>query len=96
MSENCVFDLAWVGPCGREARGDPPICSAHRAEKCWCGAQAVRQCDIASSFVCGYPLCAEHGCKNVCGGLTGSPGHKHSEKGRAQWLEWTKERPDAG
>lgn len=88
---NCKFDLAWVGRCNKPSEGD--ICEKHLGELCWCGAQATRQCSIASSFVCGRPTCDEHGCNLVAGGLTGSHGFKHSEKGFAQWEAWKNEQP---
>ncbi|MCK5558337.1 MAG: hypothetical protein KAJ01_08165 [Candidatus Hydrogenedentes bacterium] len=88
MSERCIFDRCWQGQCELDGTGDPPLCEDHRKGKCWCGAQAVRDCAVASSFVCGAPLCADHKCRNVAGGLTGSPGFKHSDEGHRQWEEW--------
>ena len=84
----CVFDECWVGRCKADGEGDPPLCGSHRGRKCWCGAQAVKNCSVASSFVCGMPTCADHECQAVAYGLTGSHGAKHSKKGHAQWLEW--------
>jgi hypothetical protein len=89
----CVFDEAWRGKCGKPASGEPALCEKHRdAERysCWCGEQAVKECSVASSFVCGRPLCADHGCNKVAGGMTGSVGAKHSERGHAQYEAWKK------
>lgn len=53
--KKCKFDLAWVGPCNREGY---PFCEEHSKVRCRaCGGQAVRECSIAVSLVCGHPLC---------------------------------------
>lgn len=85
----CVYERAYVGQCAHEANG--AVCLEHEAKKCWCGAQAVRECSIASSFVCGAPLCADHDCHHTAAGMTGSYGAKHSEKGYEQYRQWLKE-----
>lgn len=84
--QSCKFDLAWIGPCKKETSGR--FCDDHAKEKCWCGEQAVRQCDVAGSFVCGSPICGDHQCKNVARGLTGSDGNPHSERGQEQYEKW--------
>lgn len=88
----CRFDECWVGTCNAEVVDGEDFCEKHLGQKCWCGEQATRNCSIACSFVCGAPLCDEHECKCIAGGLTGSHGNKHSEKGYRQWEEW-KEKP---
>lgn len=80
----CRYDRAWMGQCRADA-GPTGFCSEHEGKACWCGSQAVRECEIASSLVCGAPLCGDHGCRNICGGLTGSDGLPHDPKGREQW-----------
>jgi len=89
-AEGCIFDRAWQSKCGAPAEGDPPLCDVHRGKRyrCWCGAQAVKECNIASSLVCGMPTCAEHECASVAGGLTGSHGFKHSKRGHEQYKQW--------
>jgi len=82
----CVYDKAWIGKCGEVAAGDPPICEEHRGRKCWCGVQAVRECPVALSLVCGARLCAEHDCASMVGAFTGNSAH--SKKGRAQFEAW--------
>ena len=84
----CVYEEAYRGKCGQPGTGVPPVCEKHAKRRCWCGAQAVKECCAASSFVCGQPLCADHGCRAVAGGMTGSSGHKHSERGHRQWEKW--------
>lgn len=56
----CLFDRAWIGPCGRDANEDF-LCSSHAHLRCVsCGAKATRECDHTGiQFVCGYPLCDE-------------------------------------
>lgn len=60
----CVFNVAWVGRCKNEAEDGSVVCEKHSKQKCWCGAQATRECSHASSLVCGAPLCADHRCKS--------------------------------
>ena len=58
----CKFDLAWIGPCGKDCDGD--YCSEHLGVKCVVtGKQATHECPHAGQFVCGYPLSdeARHG-----------------------------------
>lgn len=82
--------MAWVGQCKAAGTGEPPICDKHRADKCWCGAQAVRQCSVAGSLVCGAPLCADHECIYTGEGMTGTS--PHSDRGNLQRAEWLKQR----
>jgi len=84
----CRFDECWVGRCKAEAIEGSDFCPAHTGQRCWCGAQASRNCDVASSLVCGAPTCDEHECRCVAHGFTGSEGSKHSEKGYKQYQEW--------
>ncbi len=83
----CGFRMAWTSPCRRDAtaRG---VCDLHGKQKCWCGAQARKECSVASSLVCGNPTCDEHECQRVCAGMTGTYGAKHSKKGFAQFHKW--------
>ena len=83
----CRFVRAWIGPCGKDAK-EGEFCGDHKRERCWCGNQAYRECEVASSFVCGAPLCEEHECRDIAAGLTGSPEHKHSEVGFQQYEQW--------
>ena len=88
-AELCGYRMAYIyQPCMRNRVPGETACEKHLEKKCWCGEQAVKECSIASSFVCGAPLCADHECRNVAGGLTGSHGFKHSEKGHQQFLDW--------
>lgn len=75
----CVRDVSWIGRCKEEAvTSDPALCEKHAKNKCWCGAPAVRDCEIAGSLVCGAPLCADHGCSYK----------GHSTSGSAQYAAW--------
>jgi hypothetical protein len=53
----CKYDLAWIGPCGKPCDGD--FCEKHEHGKCCVCKErpATRECDFASSLVCGAPLC---------------------------------------
>lgn len=54
----CQFNLAWIGPCGRDVPDGFTFCADHQdLVCCCCGKQAVKQCPEAGSLVCGYPLC---------------------------------------
>ena len=58
----CVFDLAWIGYCGRtDVRSGDRFCSEHTGKVCVsCGGEAVRECDQTGiQFVCCAPLCGE-------------------------------------
>jgi hypothetical protein len=59
--DQCVWDLAWIGRCKKEALpGTPALCAEHSDKKCLsCGRVAVRECPEAGSLVCGAPLCAD-------------------------------------
>lgn len=87
----CPFDEAWMGRCGKELDKGIDFCPKHLGQKCWCGEQAVKNCSMASSLVCGAPTCGEHECAHVSHGMTGSEGMKHNEKGHAQWETWKAE-----
>lgn len=55
-SKECRFGLAWIGQCGKTAKGK--YCEEHSKERCVvCKKQATHQCDAAGSLVCGAPLC---------------------------------------
>lgn len=87
--QTCVYTEAWVGECGERAvTSDPPLCSEHRGETCWCGEQAVRECPFTGQFVCGRPLCESHEC-NRTGMLFAGGKQPHSEKGREQYERYT-------
>lgn len=59
----CVWDEAYLGRCKQEALpGTPALCAKHSDKPCStpeCNGVAVKTCDFAGQFVCGYPLC-EH------------------------------------
>lgn len=82
----CVFEECWVGQCKAAGSGEPVLCERHREDTCWCGAQAIRQCGVAGSFVCGAPLCGVHECAHVGSGMTGDG--PHSKKGQEQFRAW--------
>lgn len=53
----CGFDEAWIGRC-KEAADTSGFCAKHRAMKCNCGRQAIRNCDATiGAFVCGHLTC---------------------------------------
>ena len=54
----CGFLEAWIGRCQNSAP-----CAKHNSQLCWCGVLATRNCDVAGTFVCGYPMCDNHQCK---------------------------------
>lgn len=60
MSGGCVYDVAWVGPCGAPVTVNG-LCEGHATVRCSCGRQAYAECDIAGSLVCGRPVCAQLG-----------------------------------
>jgi len=84
----CLYEMAWVGRCKNPTLERRGVCDKHVDDRCWCGGQAVRECGIAMTFVCGARLCGEHECRNVAAGLTASPGVPHSEKGLQQWKDF--------
>jgi hypothetical protein len=61
MLARCVWDEAYMGRCKAEALpGSPALCAKHSDRECStpeCNRTAVRTCDFAGQFVCGYPLC---------------------------------------
>lgn len=58
----CNFNLAWIGKCGKPVHKNG-VCEEHSETKCRvCKRQATRQCSIASSLVCGMPLCSQCKC----------------------------------
>lgn len=60
----CSFIRAWSGRCTKPAAYEGgTMCDEHASKRCWCGDQAVTECSIAVSLVCGAPLCGEHGCR---------------------------------
>lgn len=83
----CVFNKAWIGPCGDEADASG-FCATHRGLKCVsCKKQATRECDEAGSLVCGYPLCDDctgfqdrRGDYKDWHGFVGSGVHSHTTK----------------
>lgn len=57
----CPFSVAWVGKCKNIPEIGEIYCSKHKNVKCFkCDAQAVRDCEHTSQFVCGVPMCKEH------------------------------------
>jgi hypothetical protein len=90
MTDTCIYDVPWQGECGNEAvSNEPPICDKHADKECWCGEQAVKGCSVASSLVCGQPLCETHKCHRTGSGMTGTT--HHSKEGREQYMEWKEE-----
>lgn len=67
----CIYDLAWRGPCGKPSKDG--YCPEHAKEFCRCGKKATRQCDWASSLVCGYPMCDDDACKRFLFDLLCNP-----------------------
>lgn len=60
----CKYDRGWAGSCESKA-GPSGFCSDHKDVKCKvCGKQATCECPVASSLVCGAPLCDD--CGPVC------------------------------
>lgn len=61
----CRWDMAWAGRCKKETtNGD--FCEKHQDNCCVCKEKkATRDCDYASQFVCGVPLC--DGCQHEHG-----------------------------
>ena len=60
----CIRKMGWVGKCEKEATvGD--FCDDHSKEMCnTCGIKiATCECVMASSLVCGNPLCNDCKCK---------------------------------
>jgi hypothetical protein len=78
----CMWDIAWVGQCKKEALpGTPALCAEHSDKTCVsCGRVAVRECPEAGSLVCGYPLCAD------C---------HHSGSGHSRTARWKPDAQDA-
>ena len=57
----CKYNRGWAGPCDGKA-GPSGFCPDHKDVKCKaCGKQATCECPIASSLVCGAPLCDDCG-----------------------------------
>lgn len=84
---HCPFLEAYIGRCGNTAVEGSDFCEKHAEYRCWCGAQATHNCDVAVSLVCGAPLCDNHDCHYTGAGMTGTGAH--STKGRQQYLEFT-------
>lgn len=84
----CAFDVAWVGRCKkRTEHSDTVMCEEHAVKRCWCGAQAVRQCSITvGPLVCGMGLCAAHQCAEPSSMLDDGV---HSKEGFEQWKAWS-------
>lgn len=59
MTNKCIFELAWIGKCGKETHLNTSYCEEHLKEKCRsCGEKATKQCDSTQGpLVCGYSLC---------------------------------------
>jgi hypothetical protein len=53
----CNYNLAWIGKCKNSNVEGESYCKEHLNKRCKCGKQATHECSIASSLVCGYPLC---------------------------------------
>lgn len=57
MTDKCIFDLAWTGPCKQETVNGE-YCKNHSVTKCCvCGEQATHECGETFMLVCGAPLC---------------------------------------
>lgn len=94
MENKCKFDLAWVGPCGKETDGE--YCSEHSTiECCSCGEPAIKQCSETMGLVCGAPLCdncehtiRENGCNSGAPLPEGFKGHcKKDEQVYKPWYK---------
>ena len=58
MSNQCKFQIAWVGQCKEETISDNDMCPKHALKTCVsCGKPATHECDSTGQFVCGAPLC---------------------------------------
>lgn len=59
----CIFNIAWVGRCDKPTTEHTLFCEQHADKKCVvCGNQASKDCGIATSLVCGMPLCDSYVC----------------------------------
>lgn len=57
----CWFDQSYVGFCKKKPIEDSEFCDIHAPERCWkCKSQAVKDCVMAGSLVCGTPECEAH------------------------------------
>jgi len=62
LSMQCKFEQDWMGRCENRTNLSR-FCSEHKKVKCKvCNKQATHTCSIASSLVCGTPLCDNCGC----------------------------------
>lgn len=54
----CNYDKPWQGTCQTPVNSPLERCDEHKDRVCCsCGAPATRDCSMASSMVCGAPLC---------------------------------------
>lgn len=54
----CNYNKPWQGPCQNPVDSPLERCDEHKDRVCCsCGAPATRDCSMASSMVCGCPLC---------------------------------------
>ena len=59
----CKFDIAWRGQCSKPVVEGREFCEEHYGVVCShrdCHNQAVKSCPMASSLVCGAPICDDH------------------------------------
>lgn len=94
MSDRCIWDRAWIGPCKESPVDERGMCAKHANEKCAsCGQPAVRECGSTGiQFVCGSPLCAtcQHGIpeNGKEGWFLLGGGHVTKEVHEQQWKEY--------
>ena len=94
----CKWNVAWVGPCQKEAEGKTEYCKEHTKKCCSCGKPATHDCDETGMFVCGAPLCGD--CKHTTfpDGTNGGVGFneeelpegmkRHSKKAEQKYKLW--------
>jgi len=65
MSEfKCNYDVPYQGQCQNPVDSPLDRCDEHKGRVCCsCGAPATRDCSMASSMVCGAPLCDD--CEHI-------------------------------
>lgn len=59
ISRKCNYNIPWVGWCNNNQP-----CPEHDNLKCKCGKKATHGCSMASSLVCGRPLCDNCSCNH--------------------------------
>jgi hypothetical protein len=60
----CRFVISWAGQCQKPPAEGIQYCDEHKSKRCVvCGDQAIHDCSIAVSLVCGSPLCGNPICR---------------------------------